>query len=181
MRQLQFLIFSDLSAVPRSPFLRFLLTGNAIQVHLLCVTLIVVLSASLWTGDAQPDYKWGLLFTIVFYPVLLGLLWWSDRLDEQAIVEHVIESLTAPEKLRLKRRGWRRGALVFLVGVAACLVYFGNQGLRIDFLPAQYLGYFLLAFTALGAVGVNIWYGGPLDPRFDPPVSKDDAQDPNAA
>ena len=48
-------------------FIRFLVSGNAIQVHLLCLTLIVVLSISLLSGDAQPDYGIGLLFTMVAY------------------------------------------------------------------------------------------------------------------
>lgn len=152
--------------------MRFLLSANAIQVHLLCTTLIVVLSISLWTGEAQPDYGWGLLLTVCMYPVLLGLMWWSDRLDERAAVEHLIESLTAPERLRRKRRWWRRGSLVFFVCVAAVLVHFGNQGLRIDFLPAQYIGYFFLILAALGAAGVNIWYGGPFDLRGDPPPNE---------
>jgi hypothetical protein len=155
--------------VARRPFTRFLLSANALQVHLLCVTLIAVLSISLWTGEAQADYGWGLLFAIVVYPILLGLVWWSERLDEQAAVEHVVESLTAPERLRRKRRWWRRGSLAFFVGVAAWLAHAGHRGLQINFLPAQYVGYFLFAFAALGAVGVNIWYGGPLDPRLDPP------------
>ena len=89
----------------RRPLTQFLLSANAIQVHLLCVTLIVVLLTSLWTGDAQPDYGWGLLFTIIVYPILLGLMWWSERLDEKAVVEHIVESLTTPENLRRKRLG----------------------------------------------------------------------------
>lgn len=164
----------------RRPFIRFLLSANAIQVHLLCLILIVILSISLWTGDAQPDYGWGLLFAIVVWPVLLGLMWWSERLNEQAAVEHVLESLTAPERLRQKRRWGRRAALAAVVGVAAGLLYAGNQGLEVETLPAQYLGYFLFAFAALGVVGVNIWYGGPLDPRMDPPPETD-TREPDAA
>lgn len=167
-------------AMARRPFTRFLLSANAIHVHLLCITLIVVLSISLWTGDAQPDYGWGLLFTIVVYPIVLGLMWWSEHLEERAEVEHVVESLTAPDRLRRKRRWWRRAALAALTAVAAGLVYAGYRGLQIDFLPAQYLGYFLFGFAALGAAGVNIWYGGPLDPRMDPPPETD-TRDPDLA
>lgn len=44
---------------------------------------------------------------------------------------------------------------------------------------AQYLGYFTFTLCALGAAGMNIWYGGPLDPRFDPPVTiSDDEKKP---
>jgi hypothetical protein len=107
--------------MPQRPFLRFLLSLEALQVHLLCSVLIVVLSISLWTGEAQPDYGWGLLFTIVAWPVLIGLMWYSKRLDERMVVEHVVESITAPEKLRRKRVMWRRGSLVFLVSVAGAL------------------------------------------------------------
>ena len=153
----------------RRPLIRFLFSANALQVHLLCLTLIVVLSISLWTGDAQPDYGWGLVFTIAVYPILLFLLWCSERLDEQAAVEHAVESLTAPERLRRKRRRWRRIVLGGLVAFAAWLVYSGHRGMHVDFIPAQYLGYLLFAFAALGASGVNIWYGGPLDLRLDPP------------
>tara|TARA_R110002095_G_scaffold188226_2_gene165505 strand:- start:1181 stop:1687 length:507 start_codon:yes stop_codon:yes gene_type:complete len=151
---------------------RFLLTANAIQVHLLCGTLIVLLSVSIWNGEAQPDYQWGLLFTIVIYPVLLGLLWWNDRLEEQAVVEHVIESITEPERLRRKRRSWRRGSLVFFFGVAIAFVYAGHQGVQVDLLPAHYLGYFFFVIASLGVAGVNVWHGGPLDPRMDPPLKE---------
>jgi hypothetical protein len=36
----------------------------------------------------------------------------------------------------------------------------GNQ-------PGQYLGYLIVAIGTAGLLGVNIWYGGPLDPRGD--------------
>lgn len=153
----------------RRPLKRFLLSSNAIQVHLLCLTLIVLLSVSIWEGNAQPDYQWGLLFTIVIYPVLLGLLWWNDRIEEQAAIEHLVESITEPERLRRKRRSWRRGSLVFFFGLAVAFVYAGHRGVQVEFLPAHYLGYFFFAVTALGVAGVNIWHGGPLDPRMDPP------------
>jgi hypothetical protein len=61
--------------------MKFLLSANAIQAHLLCLTLIVLLSVSLWSGDAQPDYALGLVFTVVAYPVLLFLIWWSQKMD----------------------------------------------------------------------------------------------------
>jgi hypothetical protein len=159
----------------RRSFKRFLISFNAIQAHVLSLTLIVLLSVSLWNGEAQPDYKWGLLFCIVAYPVVIGLLWWSERLDEQLAVEHVIESLTAPEKLRRKRRWWRRGSLALMVGVAAWLIYDGRRGLLINSLPAQYVGYFLAVLATCGAAGLNVWYGGPLDPRFDPPLEDENS------
>lgn len=125
-------------------------------------------------GNAQPDYKWRLLFTIVVYPVLFGGLWWSDRLDAQAVEEHVVEehvveSVTEPEWLRRKCRSWRRSSLVLFFGIAVAFVYAGHRGFQIDLLPAHYLGYFFMMVALLGVAGVNIWYGGPLDPRMDPP------------
>ncbi|HUE69451.1 MAG TPA: hypothetical protein VMP01_01070 [Pirellulaceae bacterium] len=153
----------------RRPLLRFLVSVEAIQVHLACLALIALLSYSLWTGDAQPDYGWGLLFTVVAYPVILGLMWWSERLEEKEQIEHAIASVMDADGLRRRRRFWRRGALAVLAVVAAGFIYAGFEGLRVDFLPAQYLGYLLMAFTVAGAAGINIWYGGPLDPRRDPP------------
>ncbi|QDT43661.1 hypothetical protein Pan241w_37630 [Gimesia alba] len=161
----------------RRPLKQFLLSSNAIQAHLLCLTLIVLLSLSIWEGNTQPDYKWGLLFTIIVYPVLLGLLWWSDRLEEQEAVEHLIESITEPERLRRKRRVWRRGSLIFFFGISVAFVYAGHQGVVIELLPAHYLGYFFFVVTALGVAGVNIWRGGPLDPRMDPPPGDSETVD----
>lgn len=156
--------------MPRRPFLRFLISGQAIQVHLLCLLLIGLLSYSLWIGDAQPDYGWGLLFTVVAYPIVLGLMWWSEHLEQKEQIEHAIASVMDPDGLRRKRHYGRQGALAVLALVAAGFIYAGYQGLRLDFLPAQYLGYLLMAFTVAGAAGINIWYGGPLDPRRDPPA-----------
>lgn len=156
----------------RRPLKRFLLSMDAIQVHLLCLGLIALLSFSIWSGDAQPDYKWGLLFTILIYPALLGFLWWNDRLEEQAAIEHIVESLTEPTRLRKKRQKWRRGALIFLFAASVALVFAGHRGFEIEMLPAQYLGYFLFAVCGLGVTGVNIWHGGPLDPRMDPPLEE---------
>jgi hypothetical protein len=42
-------------------------------------------------------------------------------------------------------------------------------------IPGHFLGYAMLAFTAAGLAGINIWYGGPLDMRDDPgPMTIDD-------
>lgn len=159
--------------MPRRPIKKVLLSSRAIQVHLLCITLIVVLSISIWEGNAQPDYKWGLLFTIVAYPIVLWLLWFSDKMEEQAAVDYVVESLTEPEQLRRKQRRWRRWTLTVLFAVSAFLMFVGKQGWEFNGVPTHYIGYFLFAFAMLGGIGVNIWYGGPLDPRNDPPVDAD--------
>ena len=149
---------------------RFLLSGDAIQVHLLFGALAVLLAYSLWSGEAQADYGWGLLFCVVACPVILGLMWWQNRADLEAAARELEESLTERKKLRRKRRLWRMGSLVFVAGVAVGLVVAGNNGLVIESLPAQYLGYALIAVAGLGLAGVNIWFGGPLDPRLDPPT-----------
>ncbi|MFM7148375.1 MAG: hypothetical protein ACKO23_00875 [Gemmataceae bacterium] len=64
--------------------------------------------------------------------------------------------------------------MVFLFGFASWMVYLGFDGLVMnDVLPVQYLGYFLLAYGFAGLFGWNIWAGGPLDPRNDPPSISD--------
>lgn len=152
----------------RRPLRKFLISGNALQAHLLCGGLIIILSLSFWNENAKPGDGWGLVAAIIVYPILLLLLWTTERALEQAAVEHSIESITAPEQLRRKRRMWRRGSLAFIAALAAALHYSGEQGLRMNLLPAQYCGYFLYAVVALGVCRVNIWHSGPLDPRFDP-------------
>ena len=156
-------------------FWRFVFSMDAIEAHLLFLTLIGVLSYSLWAGEAQPDYAWGLLFGVVAYPVVLGLMWWQKRSDQEFIEQHLEESQSAPEKLRQRRRNWRKGSLVFFAAVSLFLIYEGHRGLLINFLPAQYLGYVFIGVAVLGMAGVNIWYGGPLDPRLDPEEETDSA------
>jgi hypothetical protein len=148
---------------------RFLLSGHAIEAHLVFPFLIVVLSVALWNGNARHNNALALAFTVIAYPTLLFLSWLADRQKERDAIQYQVEYHTAPEKLRRTRRRWRLGAFAALMAVAWLLLYFGEKGLRIDSLPAQYLGYILLVVCLLGAAGVNIWYGGPLDPRGDPP------------
>lgn len=150
---------------------RFLLSSHAIEAHLVCPFLIVILSVGLWNGNAQPEYALALAFSVIAYPTVLLLSWLADCQIERDAIQYQIEYHTAPEKLRRKRRRWRLGAFAALMAAAWLLLYFGEKGLRIDSLPAQYLGYILLVFCLLGAAGVNIWYGGPLDPRGDPPTA----------
>lgn len=160
---------------------QFLLSANAIQAHVLFLTLIVVLSLSIWEGKAQPDYLWGLVFAVVAWPVVLGLLWLGRRQDEQAAVQHAVEALTDPEKLRRKRAGYRRGTLVVVALLGTGCVYAGARGWLLNGLPAQYVGYTLYAFAGLGMLGVNVWYGGPLDPRLDPEAVMVETDDTEAA
>jgi hypothetical protein len=88
------------------PFRRFLRTGDAIQIHIVCLLLIVVLSWSLLSGNAQPDYKYGLLFAVVVYPVLLVLSWWSQRLDP--IVTEAARPKDVSNGLRKRQRSRSR-------------------------------------------------------------------------
>jgi hypothetical protein len=69
---------------------------------------------------------------------------------------------------RNQRKRWRRLSLVYIYCVGFALIYAGYRGWKIDFLPAQYIGFLLVAFGVLGTLGVNIWYKGPIDPRYDP-------------
>jgi hypothetical protein len=51
----------------------------------------------------------------------------------------------------------------------------GFRGWLLNGIPGHFLGYAMLAFTAAGLGGINIWYGGPLDMRDDPtPMTIDD-------
>ena len=79
-----------------------------------------------------------------------------------------MERALAPEIVRQRRRRWRRWSLLFFGLFAGALVVAGWRGWEVNFLPAHYLGYAMAVFGLLGACGLNIWYAGPLDPRFDP-------------
>jgi hypothetical protein len=70
-------------------------------------------------------------------------------------------------------RQQERGLINALVFVAAgLLVYLGlAKGWRINLLPAQYLGYFVAALGVASVAGVNIWFKGPLDPKYDTATS----------
>lgn len=153
----------------RRPFVRFLLSLQVVPVHLLCGVLVLCLGADVLAGRGQPDYKWGLLFTIVAYPMIIGLMWWQQKLDRDAEVDHVVRSIVEPDEYRVKRERYRRISLFVVGAIAAWLTFEGQRGLDIGGVPAQYAGYGLFAFAMLGFAGVNVWRGGPLDPRNDPP------------
>ena len=44
-------------------------------------------------------------------------------------------------------------------------------------MSAHYLGGLILAVGLAGLGGVNIWHGGPLDPRNDPDKSQHNSED----
>jgi hypothetical protein len=58
-------------------------------------------------------------------------------------------------------------ALVFISAFGMWLFWMGLNGWRINGMPAYYVGGMVLAVAIAGALGVNIWYGGLLDPRLD--------------
>lgn len=68
-----------------------------------------------------------------------------------------------------QRKIQRLAALIFLFGVSAWLIWLGNSWLLHGVLPVKYIGYFIGFFGLLGICRVNIWAGGPLDPRMDIP------------
>lgn len=64
--------------------------------------------------------------------------------------------------------------MVFLFGFAMVLVYLGFNGWVVNkVIPAQYIGFLVLACWLAGLCGLNIWYGGPFDPRHDHPSISD--------
>ncbi|WP_166820674.1 hypothetical protein [Thalassoroseus pseudoceratinae] len=155
-------------------FRRFLRSGDAFQIHLLFGGLTVVLVVGLLTDDRQPDLGWGLLFAVVAWPIVLGLAWLGQKSDEKFVADHIAESISAPRQLLQKRCRWRLISLGFLLVVGLACVFAGHHGWEFESLPAYWLGYLLLLIAGLGAVGVNVWYGGPLDPRFDPSLTDED-------
>jgi hypothetical protein len=68
----------------------------------------------------------------------------------------------------MTRKHKRAGSILLLLAVGGLLVYLGlEQEWTIGPIAAHYIGLLLTVFGVLGVCGVNIWYGGPLDPHFD--------------
>jgi hypothetical protein len=124
------------------------------------------------------DWLWMLLFLVIGYPFVLVLLWFQQRHATRMAAGEAVEILTEPEKVKARRVKWRRGSILALVAAGGAAVWFGHGGLLIQGIPGQYIGYFLLGMAALGVCGVNIWYGGPIDPRRDPRI--DEPNDPQS-
>jgi hypothetical protein len=75
----------------------------------------------------------------------------------------------------MSRSQLRGLSIVFLVGLGAWFIYLGFEGWVLKgLLPAQYLGFLILASGIGGMFGVNVWANGPLDPRNDRPVPTPD-------
>jgi hypothetical protein len=68
----------------------------------------------------------------------------------------------------MSRKSQRLWATMALLAFGCALIVLGFRGWYIDeLLPAQYLGYFCVGLCVLAPLGVNVWRGGPLDPRHD--------------
>lgn len=68
----------------------------------------------------------------------------------------------------MSRRRWRTVIHAGLIVVAVGFVIRGHRGWVVDDLPAHFIGYLFAGFWVAGLLGVNVWAGGPLDPRNDP-------------
>ena len=87
-----------------------------------------------------------------------------------------------PDRAKLKHgesrfgRGQQRaGTLICLFAFAAVMVYMGFDGYEVNLLPVEYFGYLLAACGTRGVLGINIWRGGPFDPRRDSKPEGDEA------
>ena len=157
--------------------MRWLWSPKAIQCHIL-FGMVGAIFVSVCFGSKEEmqkflpgnDWIWLLLLLVIGYPSVLFLLWFEQRSAQREFVRELVATLTEPEKEKARRIKWRRGSLIALAAAGGAATYFGHRGLLIDELPAQYIGYFFLGMAALGLSGVNIWYGGPIDPRFDPQI-----------
>ena len=69
----------------------------------------------------------------------------------------------------MSRANVRRLTLVLLFAAAAFFIWLGRSGWSVNFMPADWVGYILIAFGLAGLCGVNVWAGGPLDRRNDAP------------
>lgn len=69
----------------------------------------------------------------------------------------------------MSRRLQRGFVLAFFFAFAGLLIVYGLHGGLIRLMPAHYVGYGVGGIGILGLLGFNIWLGGPLDKRNDPP------------
>lgn len=94
-----------------------------------------------------------MVFAVIAWPVVLGLMWLGRRQDELAAVQHAFEALTDPERLRRKRAGYRRGTLAVVALLAAGDVYAGGRGWLLNDLPARSVGILLECICRGGDAG----------------------------
>jgi hypothetical protein len=150
--------------------MRALLSPEAIACHILFIALLIAFTSDLLSGQVtrpKSELIWGIVVIGVAYPFVLILICLQHYLEGRE-AENEIKDRTVASIKRNQRKRWRRLSIVYIYCVGVALIYAGYKGWIIDFLPAQYIGFLLLAFGVLGTFGVNIWYKGPIDPRFDP-------------
>jgi hypothetical protein len=66
----------------------------------------------------------------------------------------------------MSRQTTRYLCLVVIFAVSGYLIWRGDDS-HIGTTPAHYVGYLIAALGVAGLLGVNIWWGGPLDKRRD--------------
>ena len=145
-------------------------TTEAIQLHILGIGGIILFSYALLAGEKVwpvRDYYIALALFTAGYPVGLFLVW-SRVVTTRRKPERERRYPTPALQALRDRRTARAMSLAFLWAAALFLGYFGVRGLRIENMPAHYLGLALGLFAAAGQLGFNIWYGGPFDMRADP-------------
>jgi hypothetical protein len=71
--------------------------------------------------------------------------------------------------MKNSRRTTRLIGLIFFFGAGAFFLAGGFDAGRIADMRFVTAGAFFLFIRMLGACGINVWRGGPLDPRNDPP------------
>ena len=69
----------------------------------------------------------------------------------------------------MTRQAKRAFAIIGMFVFAGWMIYEGLNGLIFasSKMPVHYAGYIVAVMGVLGMCGVNIWRGGPLDPRND--------------
>ena len=70
-------------------------------------------------------------------------------------------------------RSQHRGIVTTIILAGGGLFVVGGfNGMLIRTTPAHYYGFAIIGIGILGLLGINIWYGGPLDKRRDPPEQR---------
>jgi hypothetical protein len=152
-------------------FTRFLRSFEAMQAHLLFGGGIIIFSVALLTGENPEGGKLALGLFVIGYPLTLGLLWLQHKEEIKTAIRDAKEREEQPLEFRRKRKIYRMIALLFLFAVSVGLVIAGFGGWLLSGIPAHFVGYGMLVFAAAGVAGLNIWIGGPLDMRDDPPIT----------
>src|SRR5262245_49030400 len=79
---------------------------------------------------------------------------------------HQMKQPPPPEEAARKRRFGRKFMSCWAIGGGILFAVFGG-GWLVNGIPVSWLGYVLVLIGVLGLLGVNVFYGGPLDLRLD--------------